>query len=726
MALLCLAASAGAQAADTSCPPQSPAPARTPPASTAPIDPDRIEIDSDNATLDADGDVALKGNVLVRQGDRELRAEDVQYDAADRSFRVEGTLEYEDPILSVRGGGGRYSPTEGAEFSGAEFELRERGARGTAGALNLSPLGVISLEDVSFTTCPVTDPAWSLRADAITLDTRTRLGTGRAARVDFKGVPLLYLPWLSFPLGTERKSGFLFPSIGHSSRSGLQLAVPYYWNIAPNADFTFEPVWYGRRGIDLSGELRYLSRRQSGGLSFHYLPEDRIADRYRGLVSLRHRTELPRDLRFTIDAGAVSDPEYFEDFAQGPEGTSIAFVERLARLAYRDEYWRFSAELQHFQTIERELVELERPYARVPRIRAGGDFGWGKRGILRYGFDSELVNFERSEGVTGWRFDVQPTLGLDIDGAGYFVRPNVSWRFTQYDLDGTDPGRPVSPRRSLPIASLDAGLVFERPAGAEGGRTVTLEPRMLYLYAPYRNQEELPLFDTALPDLNLVQLFRTNRYVGADRVSDANQVSVGITTRLLDADDGRQLLAATLGQTYYFESPRVQLPGETVRDRSRSDLVAQLALTTYAKWNVDLGLQWNPDDSHSERAQVMLQYRPDDDRVINFGYRQQRERLEQAEVSTAWPVGPRWSLYARYVYSLRDDESLERFAGFEYRACCWRLRMVGRRFVSRSTGEKDTGVYLQLELTGLASLGSGADAFLETAIRGYSPPDTTL
>jgi LPS-assembly protein len=317
-----------------------------------------------------------------------------------------------------------------------------------------------------------------------------------------------------------------------------------------------------------------------------------------------------------------------------------------------------------------------------------------------------------------------PTASLDFGGPGFFVRPGVAWRYTQYSLDDTTPGQRSSPTRSLPIASLDAGMIFERPSGSHGQRRLTLEPRLLYLNVPFRQQDDLPLFDTGLPDLNLVQLFRTNRYVGADRVSDANQVSLGVTSRLFDTGSGAQFLSATVGQTYYLHNPRVHLPDEPVRTSGSSDFVAQLAVTAYKHWNADFGLQWDPSEQRSERAQVNLQFKPTGEQVINVGYSFQRDLLEQTEVSTAWPIGQHWNAFARYVYSLQDNKSLERFVGLEYRACCWRLRVVGRKFVSSRTGEQDTNIALQLELTGLASVGSAADAFLTGAIRGYERPDT--
>jgi LPS-assembly protein len=309
---------------------------------------------------------------------------------------------------------------------------------------------------------------------------------------------------------------------------------------------------------------------------------------------------------------------------------------------------------------------------------------------------------------------------LRYEGAGYFLRPAVAFQATQYHLSDTAPGQDRSPLRTLPIASLDAGLLFERPVGSRASRRLTLEPRLLYLYAPYRNQDALPVFDTGVPDLNWVQLFRTNRYVGLDRIGDANQVSVGVTSRLFASDSGTRYLAATIGQTLYFDAPRVRLPDEPERDPDVSDLIAQLELRAFENWSVDLDLQWNHGETQVERSEVRLQFRPGPHQVMNFGYRFQRDRLEQVDVSVAWPLSDRWNLYGRSLYSLRDDQAIETFGGLEFSSCCWGIRAVAREHITRRTGERDRGIYLQLELKGLSSVGMSANAFLERSIRGYS------
>jgi LPS-assembly protein len=723
-----------------------------------------IDVTSDAATLGVDGTATLSGNVQMHQGEREIRANEVQYNPQGDSVKTDGHIDYNDPLLHVTGeGGGSYSSAAGANFKSAHFELHQRAARGSAADMSVTPQGLVHLKGVTFTTCPINDNAWQIKAGEIVLDTRAQVGTGKDAQIDFMGVPVMYLPWLSFPLGSERKSGFLFPTIGNTSSSGLQLGDPYYWNIAPNADFTFEPTIYSKRGADLGGDLRFLTQGQHGELQWNFLPDDTLFGGSRSRLQLNEVAELPDDVRLTIDAQRVSDPLYFQDFSQTPEGTSTAFLEQRATLSYRDEHWSVDGEAQQYQTIDDTLPFYDRPYARAPRLAVDSAYTFDD--IVHYGFDSELVDFRLADGPTGptgWRADLMPAVSLDLTGPGYFMRPALAWRLTQYELSDLLPGEASSPSRTLPIASLDTGLVFERETGSRDQRTLTLEPRLLYLDVPYRNQDQLPVFDTALPDLTPVELFNTNRYVGADRVSDANQMSLGVTSRLLDAQDGRQFLAATVGQTYYFEVPRVTLPGETPITARHSDFVAQLALTAFQDWSADMGVQWDPQNERSERTQVNLQYKPAPDAVINLAYRYERfvqepvfiqgvqvpcvsaaavpppatgsppltgppicdsQGFDQVDLSGAWPIKRNWNVFFRDVYSVRDHKELEQFAGFEYRSCCWRLRLGARRYVSTFTGSQDTGIWLQLELAGLAGVGSASDTSLSEEIRGYTPAD---
>jgi LPS-assembly protein len=736
------------------------------PATTDLKDAGKIDVTSDQeATFAVDGTATVKGNVEVRQGERVIHAREVQYNPTNEAVKVVGKIDYDDPLISVSGtGGGSYSASGGADFKAAQFSLHQRSARGAAADISASPNGIVRLQGVTFTTCPLPNNSWLIKADSIELDTNTHIGTGRDARVDFMGVPLVYLPWMSFPLDNERKSGFLFPVIGNTSSSGVQLSTPYYFNIRPNMDFTFEPTLYSKRGIDLGGDFRFLTAQQHGELQWNYLPDDMVFGGSRNRIQLNDVAELPAQLRLTLDAQSVSDTLFFQDLSQSPQGTSTAFLNRSALLSYRDDHWRIDGQAQQYQTIDDTLPVDDRPYARVPQLFVGSRYGYADH--LHYGFDSEVVNFQHAAGAVGpngWREDLMPQGSLDFSGAGYFLRPALAWRFTAYQLDDLLAGETHAPTRNLPLASVDSGLQFEKRTGSRLQRTLTLEPRLMYLYVPFRNQQQLPVFDTAIPDLNPTQLFSTNRYVGPDRVSDANQVSIGLTSRLLDAADGRQFLAATIGQTYYFETPRVTLPQEAAPSGRRSDFVAQLSVSAFQNWTAEAGVQWDPVEQRSERTLINLQYKPAPDSVINVAYRYERfvlpaeyvqgivpiacqspdtppappvagqppaalptcdsQGYDQVDVSAAWPIQRNWNVFLRDVYSLHDSKELERFLGFEYRSCCWRLRLGARRYVSSFTGSQDTGIWLQLELAGLAGVGSASDTSLSEEIRGYTPAD---
>jgi LPS-assembly protein len=537
-------------------------------------------------------------------------------------------------------------------------------------------------------------------------------------------VPILYLPWISFPAGPSRKSGFLFPSIGTSSRSGFEMGVPYYFNLAPNYDARLAPRLLSRRGIELGGEFRYLTHLSEGQVDGSFLPGDDLAGRDRSYVHLEHLTDLTDRLRLTAEGENVSDDQYFEDFRSGVEGTSVTHLERRAGLEWLGRGWRLMGLVQDFQVIDQRIDPLERPYSRLPQVALSGRWPVGGAG-LRAGLDGEAVYFDRTAGVTGGRLDLAPRLSLPMGGAGWFLEPSAAWRYTGYALDGVAPGEDESPSRDAPIVSVDAGLVFDRMASRDGRLTQTLEPRLLYTYIPFREQADLPVFDSGLPDLDLVQLFRSNRYVGADRLGDANQLAYGITTRILQTASGRQFLAATVGQKVYFQTPRVTLGGEQQESRGNSDLIAELELSAYRNWSVRLATQYDPEETNTVLSRAAVQYRLRRDKVVNVGYRYREGRIEQWDASAAWRLNDRWSVFGSQVYSTRDDQGIDSFLGVEYASCCWRLRLVGRRYLSNRTGEQDSSLTVQLELNGLSSVGR-TDAFLERGIRGYSADPETL
>jgi LPS-assembly protein len=703
-----------------------------------------IKVTSDSLEGTREGEMLLKGEVTIEQGPRTVKTRDALYNQNTNEFSVENGVDYVDPTLKIRGAGAHLDPIGGATFQGAEFELPAIPARGSADHINAKPEGEIELDKVRYTSCPVGNEDWLLTAGEIDIDQRQGIGTGRNVRLDFKGIPIFYVPYFTFPVGDERKSGFLYPSFGSYSRDGL--SVPWYWNIAPDMDATIVPTYDYQRGFKLDTEYRYLLPYGKGILETQYLPDDQQRGGERSLLRFSNQSDFTRSLRLDIDAANASDDQWFEDFGQGPEGTSVTYLSRSAQLSYLTNDWVVFARAQNFQTIDdARIPEPDRPYTVLPQI---GVRGWlpNQPFGLTFGLDGEAANFTHTIEdpnvlETGARLDVAPQVRMPLRTAGLYVEPAAAWRYTAYKLEDTAAGTNDSRTRSAPILSVDGGLNFERTAGSRAQRLQTFEPRFMYLYVPYRNQDDLPVFDTTTADLNLVQLFRTNRYVGGDRLSDANQLSFGVTSRLLDSENGKQFISGTIGQAYYFRAPRVTLPGEAFDDTETSDIVAELDLTAYQNWNIHMGVQWDPGETRSERGDVQIQYRPGYNRVVNVGYRfrrgivetfdeptpptgsatsEVRGNLEQVDGSVAWPIGDQWGAYARMVYSLEDNQALDQFAGLEYRSCCWKLRVVGRRYVRSREGDMDTSVLIQLELNGLSSVGTGADTFLERSIQGYS------
>ncbi|HEY3731824.1 MAG TPA: LPS assembly protein LptD [Steroidobacteraceae bacterium] len=729
---------------------------------------------SDQLTTNANGQTELTGNVDVHLGEREIQADKLIYDRNNNSLNVSGQVRFHDPTVLIQGDTGRYGD-DGALFNHAQFEFLQQPGHGSADQIAMSPNEVITLRHVTYSSCPQQRATWQIRARELRLDTAAGQGVGRGAIVDVEGIPILYVPWISFPLSDARKSGFLFPEIGTSSRSGVMLATPWYWNIAANQDATFTPVVYSYRGIDLGAQYRFLSASNRGSIDLSYLPNDRLYGRElrdggkvdpgsdRNYVRLLDRLELAGNTRVDTSIESVSDSEYFEDFSQGSQTTSTPFLARSVAVGHRDDVWNLHGQVLDYQSLDTTLAQAERPYIQLPRLTAAGRWSPARWPLLVTGIDTELTNFTRSVTgscacgvggcpacsalpcatpsrtpdtapwpcVSGWRLDAQPRIGLDLSAPGYFFRPSVSWDLTQYSL--RDAGAPdSSPQRSLPIVDIDSGLKFERLSGSQDQRTMTLEPRMMYVYIPYRDQNALPLFDTSTPDLNAIELFRPNRFVGLDRIGDANQLTVGVTTQLFENATGVRYLSATLGQSVFLTEPRVTLPeltaisGQVAPPRDTSSLIAEVTLTAYRHWNLQMDLASNSAVSKVQQAEILVQYLASSKQVVNVGYLYRDGVVQQVDGSAAWPVSSRWDIYARTVYSLLDRAPIENFAGFQYRGSCWSIRAVAQSSISTRTGERDTGVSLQLELTGLSNVGSGigtgsgVSTFLEQSIRGYS------
>jgi LPS-assembly protein len=710
-----LGATPWAQTPDLCLPvPSSTEPAAAPP--TTPADSGQIEIQAGRVQVGTDDNAEFSDQVEFRRGDRSISAERASYDRAGQRVEVAGRVTYQDPDLTVYGENAEVdTENEEIRFSGAGF-MPKRPARGAAKEILVTRAGTATFSDVNFTTCPGERPDWEFIAGEISLDTDKGFGTARAVKLKFKGVPILYSPYITFPIDEQRKSGFLTPHLAKRDRTGLDLGVPYYLNLAPNYDMTLEPRYLSKRGTQLNTEFRYLLDASSGQINFEYLPNDSEADRTRRYINFAHETALGERWQINTVFAEISDDAYFEDLGSSLAVTSQTHLNRYVDISYFAPSWSLLSRFQDYQTIDPFLVDEEKPYERVPQLLFNGRWLSGR---ARFESRAELVNFERNVGVTGWRLDSTQEASMRFQRRGAFLTPAVALRQTGYWLDRIATGGDATPSRTLPVASIDAGIRLERTSQRRNALLQTLEPRLLYVYIPYEDQTALPVFDTVQPDYGMVQLFRKYQFVGADRIADAERLSVGITTRLIDPQTGDERLTATLGQTRYLTTQRVSLPDQPANDANASDYVAELGMSLQRNWNLNVGYQWNTTTDLTTRAETRLEYRPKDDRLFGFGYRYREGLLEQGDISLVWPAARRWRVIGRYSYSFLEQQPLEQFLGWEYDSCCWRMRLVGRKYISTRTGESDSSVLVQLELKGLTQRGASPEQLLDRGILGY-------
>jgi LPS-assembly protein len=686
-------------------------------ASAEPADADKVEITAGRVDLSGEEGVEFYDQVVFRFGERSISAERATFDREDQSVEVHGTVTYQDPDLTVYGEDAEVD-TEGEQitFIGAGFDMPLRPARGSAEQINIRGDRTIAFSSVSFTTCPQERPDWELTAAEIEMDVERGFGSARGVKLDFKGVPILFAPYMTFPIDDRRKSGVLTPSFSERDRTGLDISVPYYLNLAPNYDMTIEPRYMSDRGVQVNTEFRYLFPSTNGQVNFEYLPDDSDINQSRRYLNLNHETLFGAGWRVFASIQEVSDDAYFEDLGNSLSAASQTHLDRYVDIGFRTRNWSLLTRLQAYQTIDPLIAPQDEPYQRTPQIVFSGRW---LGNLVEFASDNELVRFDREVGTTGWRMDATEEISLAFRKPGMHLTPALALRQTTYWLEDVAPGRQTGFSRTLPVASIDGGLRFERVSGRRDLWLQTLEPRVLYVHVPFEDQSEFPVFDTIEPDFNLVQLFRKYQFLGADRIADTDQLSFGVTSRLIDSRTGQEKVTATLGQTRYLSSQGVSLPDQPPSGADASDYIAEVSINVYDAWNLAVDYQWNSETRKTAQAETRFQYRPETDRLLGFAYRYRDGLLEQGDVSLVWPIGTAWRVIGRYSYSFLEEKGLERFLGWEYESCCWRLRLIGRRYISRRTGESDSSVSIQLQLRGFSDDGDSPEELLDRGILGY-------
>ena len=678
--------------------------------------------------------VDATGGVEIRQGHRRLTAAAAVFDEVTSLARARGDVRFDEPGLSVAGAsatvnfGASHARVDDAEFVLADLDLRGRAAR-----LERRE-AVVELDSATLTSCPPGAAPWRIRAGSVRVDTDSQVATSRHARVLLGRVPVFYAPYLRFPVGDSRTSGLLVPDL-YRGRDGIDLSLPYYFNLAPNYDATLTPRWIARRGPGLEGEARHRTRGTQSRLDAAFMPEDdeygaaarsgsvfAPSDRWMLRVDHRGRRE---GLRTRIDYTAVADDDYFVDFASEQGVASRVALERMAEVEYARGGFAARLLAQGFQRLEpgvesyRRLPEVGVTYAGTLK----GPLGWSL-GAAGAWFESPARSW-----VSGRRYHVDPRLRFDLGRPWGFVRMSGGVRGTAYDLGNVPPGADPRPQRTLGVGALDAGLIFERDVPLAGGPgTQTLEPRLYYLRQSHADQDHLPLFDAAELTYSYRQLFRDNRYAGIDRIEDANRVSLGLVSRLLNASGG-EVLAARLGAMIHLEDPRLLLNGPM---RMPPDVVGELA-GRLGRVHLVARLAWHSAGNELGERGAELSYRRNARSIVNLAYRRHLPDVEQTDVSFHWPIpgmGDRVGAYGRWNHDWRHGQNIESFAGFAYANCCLAVKLLWHRTIDAPRALPDggygnhEGLMVQISLKGLGGFGSKVDSRLVRGIKGYHPVDT--
>lgn len=652
--------------------------------------------------------------------------------------------------------------------------------------------GLVVMQDVTYTTCTPTHNTWNLHATKMTLNKKTGRGVARNLVVRIHSVPVFYTPYLNFPIDKRRESGFLFPSFGSASGGGFDVILPYYFNLAPNYDATLAARWLTERGVMANGEFRYLTPTSAGRVSGGFLPNDREFNQFKhdanpkiypnntyknqfGLKDLLHDSNNRSQLSWLntsqfgphwsskINYNYVSDDYYFQDFGTIPAVVSTNLLLREGDLHYASEHWDLYALVQDYQVlhpINRQAIPDI--YSRLPQFEFNGNYPDLIQG-LSLQWQSAVTYFTRPKGpfdiqdpTAGWRQHLHPILSYPLSSAWGFITPSIELDSAAYQLSNPGLKRPgvYWPNhidRSIPLFNIDSGLYFDREMNfAKQDYIQTLEPRFYYLYVPYRNQKDIPVFDSGLIPFSYAQLFRNNRFSGNDRIGDANQISVGFTTRMIDADRGYEKIKLGIGEILYFSDRRVTLCrtpnctdqnfalGATSNTFPLSPVAADLQYHLNPFWSLTSSVAWSVQHSQVSNSSVGFQYRPTPKHVINLGYTflrngdillkeprgSSKNNLSQINTSFAWPINAHWSILGRIDYNMSHGYQQTVLGGIQYDACCWAIRLVGGRIFTavnqHGHPSANTAVYLQWQFKGLGNVGTGSPGtMLVSLIPGF-------
>ena len=698
-----------------------------------------------------DLETVLEGDAMLRRGDMVIRADRLEYYQPDDLAKARGNVRinkggnvYEGPLLELK-----VESFEGY-FSQPRYQFLQNGGHGEADRLDFIDDKRVVIRNATYTTCkrvagPSWLPDWILRTANLRLDQEEDVGVAQGAVLSFKGLPILPIPYLSFPLSDKRKSGVLPPTFGIDNVNGVEVTVPYYWNIAPNRDATIFPTLMSKRGVDLAAEFRYLESAYSGEVGGNYMPSDalRNSDRW-GFTSLHRglfdtRIAGVGSVGLNLNLNRVSDDNYWKDFTRANGSLTQRLLANDAKVSWASGAYSASVRALKWQTLQDVASPITPPYDRLPQV--AGRFARNNVAGYDVSVDADYTQFAADRSLTGQpnarRGFTLAQVSRSWSGAAGFIKPKLQVHATSYNFDSPLANGDVSASRALPTFSLDSGLVFERDA-SYFGRTFlqTLEPRAFYVATPFRDQSLLPNYDSGANDFNFASIFTENAFVGNDRISDNNLLTLGLTTRLLDPKTGAEAVRFGVAQRLRFSDQNVTLPGGTPERSGFSDVLMGASVNWSPNWTVDSTVQYNAKTEKSIRSIVGARYSPGNYRVVSAAYRFQRDSSEQLDIGWQWPLNDlwgdrgqelgagrgqgegRWYSVGRLNYSLAESKLVDAVIGFEYDAGCWLGRIVVEQ-LQTSVSSANQRIMFQLEFVGFSRLGSNPLKTLKENIPRY-------
>ena len=665
----------------------------------------------------------LDGDAKILQQEQWIEAEHATYDQDTGDVAADGHVVFGEPSFSINGTSLRFNAEQyKGQVERATYFLPDVHVEGHAESVVFENEDLIRLNRASYSTCIGDDPDWSLSSRRVTLDRKSGFGSATNVVFRFYDVPVFYFPYINFPITADRKSGFMYPSVGYSDRDGTEIATPYYVNLAPNYDLTLTPRSLWRRGVLLDGEGRYLTRSSSGLINFGYLGNDKQYKEDRKSLAWAHQGSPAPNFALDVKANYVSDPDYLDDFGNSINATTADHLERTAALTHKLNRTTSTLRARAYQTIDPNIPVDSYPYRQLPQLLVSTSDSLMNRAI-DFRFMGEFVNFDHQSLPTTRRVHVLPELRAPWRRPAGYVTPGLAVDYAGYDTaDGTATS-PTSINRTLPIVTLDSGVFLERDIRFEGTDFLqTLEPRLFYAYIPYEDQSDIPLFDSGATTFSYGQMFRPNRFSGADRVGDTNHVTAAVTTRLYDNATGYERFNFSIGQMFFFADRKVNLTGEVIATAPQSDIAAQSTLRLSKHVRLRGDSIYDPFAARFDHSGIRMQYKDTRQKLVNIGYRLSYGSTEQTDYSFAWPIGPQWWVTGRWLRDHALGRSLEIIEGLQYSSCCWNVRLLSRRNYEATNDVVESRLMVEFEFKGLASTGTSATAILDESIAGFAEP----